>query len=59
MACRRRVAKNKSKGKSQNAKGKAAKMNEQCGNIIENKGPGLNAELGRVDYELGKVGGMS
>ena len=47
--------------KSQIAKCKrqSAEMNEQCGNVIENKGQGLNAELGRVDYELGKVGGMS
>ena len=35
------------------------KMNELCGNVTENKGLGKNAELGRVDYELGKVGSVS
>ena len=43
--------------KRQIAKGKAAEMKEQCGNVTENKGPRLNAELGMVNYELGTVGG--
>ena len=38
---------------------KTSKMNEQCGNVTENKGSGKNTELGRADYELRKVGGMS
>ena len=37
----------------------APKMNEQCGNVFENKGPRLKLELGMLNYELGKVGGMS
>ena len=38
------IAKNKSKGKSQKAKGKAAEMNEQCGNVYENTGAQLKAK---------------
>ncbi len=38
---------------------KDSKMNEQCGNVFENKGPRLNLESGMVNYELRKAGGIS
>ncbi len=37
----------------------ASKMSELCGNVLENKRSGKKAELGTVNCELRKVGGIS